>query len=108
MTSHATHSMHRHSLAANRTVDRATIEARILAVYQDAPLTDQEVAERVGVPAWRCRPRISDLVSGKKRPPRLIEVGSVRELISTDGPPRYRTVRLTQLVTCNPPQEPQP
>jgi hypothetical protein len=102
MSAHATHTMHRHSLAANRTVARQTWNQRILAVYAYAPLTDREVADRLGVHVSEVRPRITDLIQGNDCPVSLVELEETVKCEVTGRP-----VRLTRPVS-NPPQEPQP
>lgn len=56
------HQMHANSLAAWRELDPSTMQARVLAEY-DEPRTDREVATRLGFADLNhVRPRVTELV----------------------------------------------
>jgi hypothetical protein len=94
MTAHTVHSMHANSLRANRTVDKKTMSVRILGVYRGCGVTDQQIADILGVPAWLVRPRICDLLRAGK----IVEDGNTLERVGVSDPPRFRKVRLTRPV----------
>ena len=86
--------MHENSIKAFNELDTETRVARILGVYVAAakPLTDREVANRLGFdhPA-EVRPRITDLV--KADPPKLTECDGTKCVVTG------KTVRTCRIAT---------
>lgn len=94
MGKHATHDTHANSVAAWREHDADTREALILSVYRLSlhPMTDREVAERLGFADMNmARPTITRLVQAG----RLVECPSV-----VDGATKrkVRTLRVAEAV----------
>ncbi len=79
--SHATHTMHAHSLEAYASLKPDARRAAVLAVYRGStfPLTDRQVMEALGFTDGNAvKPRISELVEDGK----LYECGKVKDHIT--------------------------